>query len=427
MTALKADATAASRAGKVQKVTAPCGVEAWLVEDYAVPVVALDLAFRGGSTQDPLGKSGAATLFSGLLDEGAGDLDSEAFHRALDDKAIELSFSADRDILTGHMRTLAQHADSAFHLLGLALNQPLLEESAIERVRSQLTAGLKRETNDPDSVAAKLFRAKAYRSHPYGAPARGDIDSVGKIVRADLLAMHRHTLTRDTLRIAVVGALSAPVLARQLEAVFGALPAHAQLTPAGEAALQGLGERYIADLDLPQSTIRFGRPGIGRHDPDFIAAMVANHILGAGSFTSRLFREVREKRGLTYSVYSQMANYDHANLLMGATSTKNERALESLEVIQDEFRRMGEDGPTEDEVDKAKKYLTGSYALRFDTSTKIANQLAQLQIEGRDVGFLDERNRLIAAVTLADAKRAAARLCGDGQLLVAVAGRPDGM
>ncbi len=159
----------------------------------------------------------------------------------------------------------------------------------------------------------------------------------------------------------------------------------------------------------------------------FIAATVINHILGGGIFSARLFREVREKRGLAYSVYSQLVTYDHAAMLTGGTSTKNERAAESMSVIESEIMSLAELGPTEEELDKAKKYLIGSYALRFDTSTKIANQLLHLQTEDFGVDYLDERNRLIAAVTMEDAKRAAKRLFGDGKLLVTVAGRPEGM
>ena len=158
-----------------------------------------------------------------------------------------------------------------------------------------------------------------------------------------------------------------------------------------------------------------------------MTGLVVNHILGGGVFSARLFREVREKRGLAYTVYTQLATYDHAHFLMGSTSTKNGRALESLQVIQGEIRAMGADGPTDDELDKAKKYLTGSYALRFDTSTKIANQLVQLQVEGFGTEYLDQRNAMIDAVTMADAQRVCARLFGDGALLVTAAGRPDGM
>ena len=427
MTAHNKMPVVASRASKVQVVQAACGVEAWLVEDYAVPIVAIDFAFRGGSSQDQSGKAGTATMFSALLDEGAGDLDSDAFHRAMDDKAIEMGFSADRDLLTGQMRTLARETDAAFGLLGLAVNEARLDEAAVERIRGQLSAGLKNEMNDPDSRAAKAFRVAAFGGHAYGLPVRGDLDSVARIQRGDFTRFKAQALARDNVKIAVVGAIDAAGVARQLDRVFGSLPAHAVLAPVAEVILAGLGTRHVADLDIPQTTIRFGRPGIARKDADFIAAMVVNHILGGGAFTARLFREVREKRGLAYSVYAQLANYDHCAFLMGGTSTKNERAVESLDVIQAEIRALGADGPSADELDKAQKYLTGSYALRFDTSSKIANQLTQLQVEGFGLAYLDERNVLIDAVTLPDAQRVAARLYGDGELLVAAAGRPEGM
>ena len=427
MSALKPATHHASRASTVQVVKAKCGVEAWLVEDYAVPIVALDFSFRGGSLQDAAGRAGTATMFSALLDEGAGDLDSEAFHRALDDKAIEIHFSSDRDVLTGHVRTLARETEATFGLLALCLNEARLDDSAIERIRGQLVAGLKQEINDPDSLAAKAFRSLAFAGHPYGLPIRGELETVAKITRADLAAYFARSLARDNVKIAAVGAIDAKTLARQLDRAFGGLPAHAGLTACADVSLGNVGQVKVVDVDLPQTTLRFGRPGIARNDADFTAAMVVNHILGGGVFSARLFKEVREKRGLAYSVYTQLATYNHTHFLMGATSTKNERALESLQVIQNEIRGLGQTGPTADELDKAKKYLTGSYALRFDTSTKIANQLVQLQVEGFGIDYLDERNRLIEAVTMADAQRVSAKLYGDGALLVTAAGRPQGM
>jgi zinc protease len=239
--------------------------------------------------------------------------------------------------------------------------------------------------------------------------------------------MRAAMFARDNLKIAAVGAIDAASLANHIDEVFGELPAKAGLRSVAAPAFSGAGTRHVVPVDLPQSTIRFGREGIPRKDPDFIAATVVNHILGGGIFSARLFREVREKRGLAYSVYSHLVTHDHAAMLAGGTSTKNERAAESMAVIENEIRDLSDVGPAEEELDKAKKYLIGSYALRFDTSTKIAGQLVSLQAEGFDVDYLDERNRLIAAVTMEDAKRVAKRLFGDGKLLVIIAGRPQGM
>jgi zinc protease len=426
MTALTAIDTP-SRASAVQKIISKGGIEAWLVEDYAVPLIALEFAFMGGAAQDPIGKPGAATLLAGLLDEGAGPYDSEAFHRALDEDAIELSFSAGRDTLHGRMQSLARNSARAFDLLRLAVNEARLDSEPFERVAGQIAAGLKHEANDPDFVASRSFRANAYPNHPYGLPVRGDLSTLPTLTRANLMDMRAITFARGTLKIAAVGAIDAAALAGHLDDVFGELPAKAGLAPVAPAVFAGAGTRHIVSLDVPQSTIRFGREGIARKDPDFIAATVVNHVLGGGIFSARLFREVREKRGLAYSVYSQLATYDHAAMFSGGTSTKNERAAESMAVIEAEILDLANNGPAEDELDKAKKYLTGSYALRFDTSTKIASQLLHLQTDGFDTRYLDERNKLIAAVTMEDAKRAAKRLFGDGKLLVTVAGQPEGM
>jgi zinc protease len=417
-------APARSRAENVQRIRTPGGIEAWLVESYAVPLVALEFAVRGGAAQDPLGKAGLATMLAGLLDEGAGPYDARAFHRAIDDLAVHLGFGADRDSLTGHLQTLSRNTDKAFELLKLSVTEARLDEDAIERVRSQLAAGLKRDANDPDAMVAKAFREAAFPNHPYGRSVRGELDTLDGLTRDDLDAMRGRMLARSDLKIAVVGAIDTATLAARLDETFGAWRPQSQLDAVPDITIHDVGARRIVDLDVPQTTMRFGRPGVARKDPDHFAAVVVNHILGGGVFTARLFHEVREKRGLAYSVYSQLNEYDRCAMLIGGTSTKNERARESLEVIEQQFKDLANDGPTEGELDKAKKYLTGSYALRFDTSTKMASQLVNLQLDDLEPSYLDERNAKIEAVTLDDAKRVAKRLLGDGRLLVALAGRP---
>ncbi len=419
--------TTQSRASSVQKVHSPGGIEAWLVEDYAVPLVACDFAFKGGTSQDDADKTGTASMLANLLDEGAGDLDSEAFHRALDEKAIEISFGAERDGLSGRLKTLSRNTEAAFELLRLAICAPRLDEAAIDRVRGQVLAGLKRESKDPDALAGRAWREAAFPAHPYGRPARGTIDSLPRITRADLMAAYVASIVKADLKVAVVGAIDATTLGLMLDQTFGPLAATGSLKTITDIAVAPGGKPTVVDLDIPQSTIRFGLPGVPRQDPDHMAAVVVNHILGGGVFSARLFQEVREKRGLAYSVYSQLSNFDRTTILSGGTSTKNERAAESLSVIEEEIGKLATDGPTEDELAKAKKYLTGSYALRFDTSLKIASQLVNLQTEGFDIDYLDLRNGLIEAVTIEDARRVGARMLGSGPLLVTIVGRPVGV
>jgi zinc protease len=417
-----------SRAVNVQEVVTPRGVKAWLVEDYAVPLVSLEFAFKGGAAQDPPGKLGAATMLAALLDEGAGALDSQAFQQALDEKAIEISFNCDRDYLGGRLRTLIRNVDRAAELLRLAVNAPRLDGAPIIRVREQLSAGLRHEANDPGSLAGRTWRARSFPGHPYGASPNGTLESLPGIERADLAALASNLVTRGALYVGIVGAIDAERAAALIDLIFADLPASGALVPVQDAAFSGLGTIETTDLDVPQSTIRFGRPSLARHDPDYMTSVLIAHILGGGTgLSSRLFREVREKRGLAYSVSTSISTLDHASFLHGGTSTKNERAKESLDVIAAEILDLSRNGPTEDELAKGKKYLVGSYPLRFDTSAKIAGQLVHIQMDGFGPEWLIERNRLIEAVTMEDARRVCERLFGDGALSVAIVGRPLGI
>jgi zinc protease len=225
----------------------------------------------------------------------------------------------------------------------------------------------------------------------------------------------------------VVGAIDAERLCGLLDKVFGALPEMGPLAVVEPTVLGGRGSRFVVDLDVPQSVIRFGTSGVSWRDPGFVPAYVLNHILGGGAFTSRLFQEVREKRGLAYSVGTSLVSYRAASMTWGYTATKNERVGEALQVISEEMQRLKVDGPSDDELQKAKDYLTGSYALGFDTSTKIAHNLVQIAFEGLGIDYIGRRNALVAAVTQDDIRSAAERTIGDGQMLIVIAGRPTGL
>jgi zinc protease len=412
----------------VQKVRSPAGVEAWLVEEHSLPLIALDFAFDGGATRDPENMAGSAYLTSGLLDEGAGDLDAEAFQGRLADHAVTLGFEARRDDFHGHLQTLSRHRETAFELLALALNAPRFDADAVTRVKAQIVAGLQRQAQNPETLCRNALYAAAFPGHAYGRPEKGDVDSVSRLEAEGLRALTRDLLSRGGLKIVVVGDIGADELAQRLDDVFGALPAGApRALPREPLPVQGLGQTHVIDLDVPQTVLRFVAPGPMRHDPDFIAVSVLNHILGGSAFTSRLFQEVREKRGLAYGVSSSLLPMRESAMLVGGTSTRNDRVAESLKVIREEMAKLAEEGPSEHEVEEAKRYIIGSYPLRFDTSPKIAAELLGLAVYGFEPEFLAERNRLFAEVTLADVRRVAQRLFGDPRLLVQAVGRPVGL
>jgi zinc protease len=409
----------AAEAVNIQEVTSPGGVTAWLVEDYTVPIVTLNVAFRGGAAQDPDGKAGLANLMSGLLDEGAGDLDSKAFQTRLQDLNVEISFDAGKDAFFGNLRTLKQNEDEAFDLLRLALTQPRFDAEPVGRIRGQIVSSLRRAETDPQEIAGKAWEEALFGRHPYGRPTEGTPDSVAALTAEDLRGFHGRTIARDNLYVAVVGAIDAETLRRKLDEVFGALPAKAELTPVPETAPAGGIERHVP-LGVPQTVIRMGGAGVKRDDPDFIPAFIANHILGGGTFTSRIYREIREKRGLAYSAGTGLVAYDHAGAWIAAAATRADQARNAADIMQAEIQRFAKKGPTPDELEKAKAYLVGNYPMRFDSSSKIARQLIGIQLDRLGIRYIDERNDLIRAATAEDVRRAAARVFGGPVTVVTV-------
>jgi zinc protease len=410
----------------IERVVSPGGIEAWLVREPAVPLIAVDFAFAGGAVQDPAGKAGTANLTASLLDDGAGDLDSKAFADRLERKAIELGFRADRDNVRGSLRTLSENRDEAFELLRLSLTAPRFDPSNVELNRAQILSSLRRASTSPGDIANKRWWETAFEGHPYGRPVDGTLESVPTITIADLRAYTHRVLARQNLKIAVVGDIDAETLKPLLDRVFGALPEKPDLTPIENAAPQGLGRRIVVKLDVPQAVVDFGGPGIARKDPDFMTAYVVNHILGGGAFSSRLYQEVREKRGLAYSVSDSLIWLDHAALFIGGTATRADRTGEALDLIEKEIHRLAEAGPTAAELAEAKNYLNSSFALNLDTSSKIAGLLVQLQLDDLGIDYISKRPAMIGAVTLDGARRVAKRLLDSG-LLVTVVGKPEGI
>ena len=423
--ALLAGASAAS-AMQIEKIVSPSGIEAWLVREQSAPLVALNFAFHGGSTQDEPEKSGTANLAADLLDEGAGDLDGKTYHERLENHAIELSFHVARDYFHGSLRTLNEHRDEAFDLLRIALTAPHFDADAVERVRGQMLSSLRRDSTNPNSLASRRWWATAFPGHPYGRESKGVLETVPRITADDMRDYVRRAFARNELTISIVGDIDAKTAGALIDRAFAGLPAKNDLKPVANATPRGMGRRIVINLDVPQAVVTFGGQGLARNDPDFMAGYIVNHILGGGSFSSRLYREVREKRGLAYGVSDSLVWFRSAAVVIGGTATRADRTGDALAIVEAETKRMAENGPTADELAAAKSFLKGSYALSLDTSGKIAAQLTQIQLDNLGIDYIQRRGAMIDAVTIEDAKRVAKRLFSGG-MLVTVAGRPKGL
>lgn len=394
----------------IQEVTSPGGVTAWLVEDYTVPIVAVQFAFRGGSTQDPEGREGLATLMTGLFDEGAGDLDSDGFQERLDEVGAEMSFDATRDAIYGQMRMLAEERENGFDLLRLALTEPRFDAEPVARIREQILTRIQRDQRNPEALGRQAFARALYGDHPYARRADGTPESLGTITQQDLHDMHERIFARSDVSIAVVGAIDAETLRGELDRVFGGLPQQAELFPVAQVAAK-LAQEVAYPFDQPQATLQLVYPGIERDDPQFFDAFLMNHILGGGTFSSRLFNEVREKRGLAYGIGSGLQTQDFSNALVIGTSTRADRAQETLSVIGQVVEAMAKEGPTQEELDRARTNVIGAYAINnLDSASAVARTLVELQKDDLGIDYIERRTGYIEAVTLEGVKEAAQRL-----------------
>ena len=420
-------ATAADAATNIERVKSPGGIEIWLVREPKIPMIAMEASFRdAGAARDPDGKEGLAYLTSSMFDEGAGPFDHQAFQNRLEDLAIRLSFDASRDALTVSLRTLAREKQEAFGLLGIALAEPRFAPDALERVRGQIQSDLVRRTEDPRYIASQTFAAAAFPGHPYGRPTQGKPETLATVTREDLQRYVRDRLARRDLIVGVVGDVTTEELGPLIDMAFGRLPAQASGAPIPETAPKG-GGTTVVRKPIPQSVVNFGLAGPKRRDPDWYAAYVLNYILGGGGFKSRLTEEVREKRGLAYSVYAYLQPMDHAGLWLGGTATRNDKVAESLQVIRTELARIREDGVTAEELAEAKNYLNASFPLSLDSNSRIASLLVQMQRDGLGPEHLDKRADYINAVSHEDVLRVARKMFDLDKLITVVVGDPVGL
>ncbi|MBI1171636.1 insulinase family protein [bacterium] len=411
---------------KIQEVTSPGGIKAWLVENHDIPFTALNIRFKGGTSLDAPGKRGATNLMTALIEEGSGNLDSQGFAAARDALAADFSFDSDEDGVGVSARFLTENRDKALALLQDALTKPTFDPVAIERVRGQVLQNIAANLKDPSAIGGDILRAEAFGSHPYGTSGDGTLDSVKALTRDDILAAYHGAIARDRIYVAAAGDISAKDLGLALDKLLGGLPATGAPQPA-DVAVAVKGGIIQKDFPGPQSQISFYQAGVKFEDPDYFAATILNEILGGNGFSSRLMNEVREKRGLTYGVDTGLADYDHASILEGSLATANDKAAEAIKVIQTVWADVAANGVTQKELDDTKTYLTGAYPLRFDGNRRIASILVGMQILGLPSTYPETRNAKVEAVTLADVNRVAKSLLTPDKLRFIVVGKADGV
>lgn len=411
---------------EIEEVTSPSGIKAWLVEDHLIPFTALELRFRGGTSLDDPDKRGAVYLMSGLIEEGAGDMDARTYARELEELAASFRYNATDDTVSISAQFLTENRDEVIDLLRTTIHEPRFDQDAVDRVRAQVLSGLKSDQTDPNDIAGRNFAEMAFGDHPYGSEGKGTIESVSALTRDDVIAAYDGVFAKDRLYVGAVGDITAEELGVLLDELLAELPEIGKPIP-DRADVTISGGVNVVEFDTPQSVALFGQKGIDRDDPDFFAAYILNHILGGGGFESRLMHEVREKRGLTYGVGTYLVPKDLASVYLGSVSSANDRIAQAVEVIRDEWARAATEGVTQKELDDAKTYLTGAYPLRFDGNGQIAGIMVGMQMEDLPIDYIATRNDKVNAITLEEVNRVAAELLDPEGLHFTVVGKPVGL
>ena len=413
----------ANAAAKVEELSSG-GVKAWMIKDNSLPIIAVKIAFKGaGYAHDPAGKQGIANFVSGTLNEGAGEYDSQTFQRMLDENAIELGYDADKDDFYITMKTVSGNLDLALKLLKSSIFEPLFNSDDIERVRSQIATNIRKADESADYLAGKKFAEVMFPKHPYSYLKDGDLTTLNNISAEDLVLFVANKFGRDNVTIGIVGDVTDNTAQQIVAQITEKLPQNANTTTIADFNSYPVTLPAKVNINNPQTKIIFASKGTKRQSPDFFPAYVLSHILGGDGFQSRLVNEVREKRGLAYYIGTSIQNMEHADLLVGAVGTTAEQENEVIELIKTTYSGIQTKGVTKAELDDAKGYLTGSFALNLDKNEKLASYLVMMQQENLGIDYLDKRNGYIQAVTLEQVNNLAKTLLSPEAIVFISAGQ----
>lgn len=412
----------------IETVISPGGITAWLVQDHSVPVISINFGFRdAGSVHDPLNQQGLAQMLSNTLDEGAGDMDSPTFQKALRDYSVQLSFGSDRDYFSGNLVSLTRYQDKAYELLNLALTKPRFDEDAVNRMRAANQSRIRSSLSDPDWMAARIMNDRAFDGHVYSQNSGGTLSNLDNIKSEDLQAFQQSRLGKNNLVVAVAGDITPDQLAAALDKMFAGLPESIETTMPPYLNLQNQGKIYVYETPIPQTIISVLQPGIKRTDPDYQTAQIMNFILGSSGFGSRLMDQIREKRGLTYGIYSSFINMDHFDGLSVSTSTDNKNAGEILKLTKAEWDGMKAAPVSAKEIKDAKTYLIGALPLSLTSTNQISSFLLSLQLDRLPIDYLEQRERAIEAATQDDVLRVAQKILNKDHMITVLVGKPEGI
>ncbi len=413
---------------RIQVLETKLGLKIWFVHTPNIPVISAAIAFKNaGVASDPKGKSGLTMLLAELLQEGVGEMPATAYKKYLLEKNITMTIGASSDTFNIAFRSVKENAQDVFDLLKQTLTQPRFDPDAQNRAKQQILTELMQATHSENAIASDQFNQQAFPNHPYGKSLRATISELPQITVDDFKKFMADRLGRDQLVLSIAGDIDPETLKELVDKTFQPLAEKATPIDVGFVDPVCDGTVKVISMDIPQSAIIFYQPGLSRQDPDFYAAYLLSKIVGDGEFHSRLWDEVREKRGLTYGIGMDLLWHKNTHYLMGHTSTKNQSVQETLNIIKEQWRLVVEKGIREDELKFVKERLMGGYPLGFSSTGRIVALMRSYQLDGLDADFINRRNNLIEKVTLDDVNRVAKKLFQPEKLTFIVVGSPQNL
>ncbi|MEM9572025.1 MAG: pitrilysin family protein [Pseudomonadota bacterium] len=410
----------------IQQFTTPGGVSVWLVEEPSIPILSLRMAWQGGETNDPVGQEGLTNAMVYHMNEGAGDLDAQAFFKGMEELNMSFSCGSGNENTYCNASMLTDNADESFGMIALALSDPRFDDGPFERFQREQEVGLQTRETNARYLASRARAAALYPDHAYARETSAE--SLAAMTQDAMRAQKDLLMVKEGMLVTAVGAMSPEQLAPLIDAAVAGLPDTSETVETDDVVLAvPSAEPITVTLPQPQSLVTFAAPAMRRDDPDFYTAVVLNYTFGGGGFQSRLMQDLRVDKGLTYGVYTNVSSDEKMQLWSGGGQTKNESAGEFIAGVKENMEKMVADGMTEQELEDAKAYLTGSYPLGFDSNAKIAARMMGVRLDELPVDFFDKRNAMVDAVTLDDVNRVAAEYLNPENFTFVVVGEPQGL
>ncbi len=410
-----------TEAFEFKEITTKEGIKFWFVEDKSIPLVSLSFSLNGGAVNDKKNKDGTTNLMVSLLDEGTENFSSLDYKLALKDCGAKIYFSADREKIDGTFRVVSNQIQKGFWLLQEAVNFPKFDQNEMTKVKNQIEASIKIDQSDVSTIASDMFNKHFFLDKSFSRKIKGTIKSLKNISRKDIFESYKLNFNKNGLTIGIAGDIDEQNAKKYIDYVFGDLPENAKESKINFSKLNKGEKKH--NIETPQATVIFGQKGLSRTDENYFAARIANYVLGGGSFQSRLYKEVREKRGLVYSISTYLLPYKNDGLILGAFQTRNETVRETIEQVKEQWDKILNKGITKKEFSEAKTYYKGSFSRNFTNTLSIANLLKIVQYYDLGNDYFKNRERIINNIKLKQVNNVASNFFKSDELFFVVVGK----